>query len=256
VFAGLAVAVAWTPFLAFERFRHWTDLSTIFDASQSPTTLWGNVEGRWRAGGFALAHLGESLYGEVQLTHLIWACVLASLAIAVVRRGRSDPGFVLPASMLAAGLAAQVLLDQGSRRDVLMLWDVPLYALSAWAIAQLVRLAHQTFRWRAAVGVAAGLVTLVLVVGSSDLANSIRAVPYPDRLGAKWAAARADSNVRYLAGVEPDDSVNRFYYLRCDPPWGWGAEIWYLEEVLQPGSGWADAARAHALRARPSCEPR
>jgi hypothetical protein len=140
-------------------------------------------------------------------------------------------------------------------RDVLMLWHVPLYALSAWAIVQLVELTREAFAKRAALVVTAGFVVLVLVVGSSDLANSIRAVPYADRLNAKWEVARVNPpNERYLASAYPRQSDNRFY-LRCDPPYDRGSEIWYLEEVLKPGTGWADAVQNHAFRLRPSCEP-
>ena len=53
--------------------------------------------------------------------------VLAFL-VAIVRKRWRDTGFALPATVLASGLAAQVVLDQGERTDVLMLWLVPLYA--------------------------------------------------------------------------------------------------------------------------------
>ena len=44
-------------------------------------------------------------------------------------------------------------------------------------------------------------------------------------------------------------------YLPCDPPYDWGSEIWYLQEVLHPGSGLRAAVKGGAFRWRkgPPC---
>ena len=252
--AFLAVC-AWIPFLVFENGRDWVDLRTLSDAADDSSTLRGKFGARLDSIWFAATHLGESVYGAVQLTALIVATVLFALLVAVVLRRWRDPGFALPAAMLASGLGAQVAVDQGERTDVLMLWHVPLYALAAWGLVQAVGLTRALFARRVVPAiVAAGLVSLVLAMGSSDLANSIRAVPYEDRLNAKWRAARAGTPVVYEAGLYPVRSVNR-YYLPCDPPYDWGSEIWYLRDVLTPGAGRGAALIGGAFRGRapPPC---
>ena len=58
-------------------------------------------------------------------------------------------------------------------------------------------------------------------------------------------------------GVDPDASANTLY-LPCDPPYDWGSEVWYLREVLRPGSGLSQAAEGGAFRWRagPPCAER
>jgi hypothetical protein len=53
-------------------------------------------------------------------------------------------------------------------------------------------------------------------------------------------------------------TVARACGLPCDPPYDWGSEVWYLREVLRPGSGLRDAAEARAFRWRagPPCADR
>jgi hypothetical protein len=189
------------------------------------------------------------------LSKVIWALVVLAFLVAVIRRRWRDPGFALPAAMLGSGLAAQVAVDQGGRSDVLMLWLVPLYALAAWAVVQALVLTRLVVHSRAAApAVAIIVVILVTTIGSVDLANSIRSTPYDERLSEKWEAARAQTPVRSEAAIHPGLSVNRFY-LPCDPPYDWGSEIWYLEDVLQPGSGRRAAREAGAFRGRqpPPC---
>ena len=149
-----------------------------------------------------------------------------------------------------------MLLDQGSRRDVLMIWDVPLYALVAWALVQTVGLARRTITSRSAgTVVAVAVITAIFAVGTIDRANEIRSVPYDLRLHENWSRARALGPIEYDAAINPTDSENR-HYLPCDPPYDWGSEVWYLQEVLEPGSGLQAAIRAGAFRARakPPCD--
>jgi hypothetical protein len=92
--------------------------------------------------------------------------------------------------VLASGLLTQVALDQGTREDVLLVWLVPLYALAAWGVVQVVELVRQAVdRPLAATSVAVLLVTLVAAIGSVDLAKSVRLVPY-DRGWARSGASR------------------------------------------------------------------
>jgi hypothetical protein len=246
---GALVALAWMPFLVFEARRDWIDLRTVIDAADSSSTIAAKL--RERAGDLShvLVHLGQAMDGPVYLTRLLAILVAAGVVIALVRRRWREPGFVLPAAMLAAGVAAQVILDQGERRDVLFLWLVPLYALASWGVVQLVDLMPSEFARRAAVPIGAIAIGLVVAVGSVDMVDSIRAIPDADRLSAKWSKARADTRVRYRAAVKPGLSVNRFF-LPCDPPYDWGSEVWYLREVLEPGRGIAEALSAGAFRAR------
>src|SRR5262249_10275476 len=152
------------------------------------------LHGRFDALRWAVSHLGRPPYGSVQLTKVIWTLVVFAVLTALIRRRWRDPGFLLPAAMLASGLAAQVALDQGRRLDVLMLWLVPMYALSAWAVVQCVELARLAVPRRSVAPViAVAAVVLVGVVGARDLSISIRATPYEDRLSNKWQAARANS---------------------------------------------------------------
>ena len=256
VLSGLVlVACAWGPFLSFEIDRGWTDLTTLADTADSSSTVGAKLHERLSAFVFAISHLGQSLDGAVHLTGVIWALVLFAFLIAVVRRRWRDPGFVVPATTLASGVTAQVVVDQGERLDVLLMWLVPLYALAAWGVVQTVELARLAGARRPlAPAVAVVVVALVAVFGSIDLANRVRSIPYEERLSEKWRAARADVPVRYDAGLHPASSVNRFY-LPCDPPWDWGSEIWYLEEVLHSGSGRKAAVEGGAFRWRegPPC---
>jgi hypothetical protein len=253
---AVLVACAWGPFLSFEIGRDWKDLTTLLDAADSSSSVGAKLHDRYSALVFAVSHLGESLRGAAHLTGVIWALVLVAFLIAVVRRRWGDPGFAVPAAVLASGVAAQVVVNQGERSDVLIVWLVPVYALAAWAVVQTVELTRLAVARRP---VAPALVVVVVVtvliaaLGSIDLANEIRFTRDDERLSEKWRAARADTPVSYDAGVNPA-SANRFY-LPCDPPWDWGSEIWYLKEVLNPGSGRRAAAEGGAFRWRegPPC---
>jgi hypothetical protein len=249
------VACAWGPFLSFEIGREWRDLTTLADTADSSSTVGAKLRERFSAFVFAVSHLGQSLDGAVHLTGVIWALVLLAFLIAVIRTRWRDPGFAVPAATLVSGVTAQVVVDQGERVDVLLVWLVPLYALAAWAVVQTVELARLARARRPfAPALAVVVVVLVAVLGSIDLANKVRSIPYEERLSDKWRAARADAPVRYDAGVRPASSLNRFY-LPCDPPWDWGSEIWYLEEVLHSGSGRRAAVEGGAFRWRagPPC---
>jgi hypothetical protein len=254
---GLGVMlIVWVPFLAFETNRNWRDLRGLTDAADDSSTLWAKLEDRLRAVGFALANLGEPLQGRAHLTTLIFVMTIVAFVFALSRGRWRDPGFALPAAMLGSGLGTQIFLDQGSRRDVLMIWDVPLYALAAWALVQTVGLARRTITSRSAgTVVAVVVITAILAVGTIDRANEIRSVPHDLRLHANWSRARALGPIEYDAAVDPVNSENR-HYLPCDPPYDWGSEVWYLQEVLEPGSGLAAAIRAGAFRARakPACD--
>src|SRR5262249_47517530 len=119
---------AWLPFLFFEFDRDWVDLRTLVDAADTSGSLGTKLHDRFDALRWAVSHLGRPPYGSVQLTKVIWTLVVFAVLTALIRRRWRDPGFLLPAAMLASGLAAQVALDQGRRLDVLMLWLVPMYA--------------------------------------------------------------------------------------------------------------------------------
>jgi 4-amino-4-deoxy-L-arabinose transferase-like glycosyltransferase len=250
---AVLTACAWVPFLSFEVDRDWLDLRTLVEAADTSGSVGTKLHGRLDALRFAVSHLGHPPYGSVQLTRVIWALVLIAVIAALIRRRWRDPGFFLPAAMLASGLAAQVALDQGWRLDVLMLWLVPMYALAAWAVVQCVALTGLAVRRRATAPVVAVVaVTLVSVVGSNDLIISIRATPFEDRLSDKWQAARANAPVYYEAGIYPQRSANKLY-LPCDPPYDTGSEIWYLEDVLHAGVGRRLAFENGAFRLRQPC---
>ena len=152
VVSGIVLALcAWGPFLWFEANRKWLDLKTIADASDKCLPVGAKVDDRYTALRFALSHLGQSQHGPVHLTRVISALVLLAIVMALARRRLRDPGFALPAAMLAFGVAVQVAVDQGERTDVLMLWLVPLYALAAWAVVQTVEVVRPAFARRAVV---------------------------------------------------------------------------------------------------------
>jgi hypothetical protein len=249
--ASIGVLVAWTPFLSFQVDRGWVDVRTILGAADSSGSFTDRIEGRLDDLELAVTHLGQSLHEAVWLTPVLWAGLFGAMVIAAVSRRWRDPGFALPAAMLAAGLAAQVVTDQGERTDVLLLWLLPLYALTAWATAQLPPSTTIFGRRLGAVSAASlVVVAVVAIAGSVDLARAVRATPEEHRLGAQWRAARAAEPVLYDAALHPEISANRFY-LPCDPPYDWGSEIWYLQEVLRPGAGNEAAAEGGAFRARP-----
>jgi hypothetical protein len=156
--------------------------------------------------------------------------------------------------VVVTGVLMQVAFDQGERQDVLMLWLVPLYALAAWAVSQVASLVADGPRRVAGVSAAA---LLIAAVGGVDLVRAVRATPESQRLDEAWHEARSGAPVAYPAGVGPDASANTFY-LPCDPPYDWGSQIWYLREVLRPGTGLRDAAAAGAFRWRagPPCTSR
>ena len=248
--ASVVVVVAWTPFLSFEVDRDWVDLRTVVSAADSAPSILSGVEERLADLRFAVTHLGRSIHETVWLTPVLWVGVLAALALAVADRRWRDPGFAIPAAMVAAGVAGQVATDQGERTDVLMLWLVPLYALSAWAAARISELAVVRERGRRSATALPALVAVVVaVVGTVDLVHAIRATPGDQRLGAQWREARAGSPVAYPAALDPRESANRFY-LPCDPPYDWGSEVWYLREALRPGAGIDAAEKRGAFAAR------
>jgi len=250
---AVLAACAWVPFLSFEVDRKWVDLRTLVDAAGTSGSLGAKLHARLDALRFAVSHLGYPPYGSVQLTRVMWALVVLAVLAALIRRRWRDPGFALPAAMLASGVAAQVALGQGWRLDVLMLWLVPMYALAAWAVVQCVALARLAVaRSAVAPAIAVAAVILVSVVGSRDLSISIRATPFEDRLSDKWQAARANAPVYYEAGIYPQRSANKLY-LPCDPPYDTGSEIWYLEDVLHPGAGRRLALENGAFRLRRPC---
>lgn len=245
--AAVSVVVCvWLPFLLFEVDRDWLDLRTILDAGEAAGPLWQKVGKQGADLRFAVTHLGQGVHHPVGLTWVLWPLVLLAIVIAVVRRRWRDPGFLLPAVVVATGVLAQVVANQGERQDVLMLWLVPLYALAAWATAQVAAVLRNVL---GRLAVAAAVALLVAVVGGVDLVHAIRATPESQRLSEQWHAARTGAPVTYLAGVDPDASANTFY-LPCDPPYDWGSEVWYLREVLRPGSGLAEAAKGGAFRWR------
>jgi hypothetical protein len=248
------VVCAWVPFLLFEVDRDWVDLRTILGAGDTAGSPWQKITERVTDLRFAFTHLGQSVHDSVGLTWVIWPLVVLAIVIAVARRQWRDIGFLLPAVVVATGVLAQVAADQGERQDVLMLWLVPLYALAAWGAAQLASLPRDV-RVRSAVMAVA--VVLVTVVGGVDLVRAVRATPENLRLSKVWQAAREGAAVTYVAGVDPSESANTLY-LPCDPPYDWGSEVWYLREVLHPGSGLRDAADAGAFRWRtgPPCAER
>jgi len=253
--AGLGVAVcAWLPFLVFQVDRHWIDLRTALAAGDEGGSIRHKLAGRLSDLDFAVRHLGQSLHDSVGLTWVLCPLVVLAVAIAVARRQWRDPGFLLPAVVVVTGVLMQVAFDQGERQDVLMLWLVPLYALAAWAVSQVASLVADGPR-RVAVVSAAAL--LIAAVGGVDLVRAVRATPESQRLDEAWHEARSGAPVAYPAGVGPDASANTFY-LPCDPPYDWGSQIWYLREVLRPGSGLRDAAAAGAFRWRagPPCTSR
>jgi hypothetical protein len=259
--AGAALAAAaWAPFLSFEAHRGWVDFNTISRASDQAQTLGGKLDARYVAGRFALSHLGQSLHDPVLLTPVILAMAFAALLTALLRKRITDPGFALPAAVLVSGLAAQVVTNEGDRTDVLMLWLVPLYVLAGWAAGQAREVARVVLAGRVpatAVTAAAAAVVVVpvLALGSVDLSRAVGSTPASHTLSQQWRAARADAPVSYDAGIHPSLSANTLY-LPCDPPYDWGSETWYLEDVLHPGTGLRAAVKAGAFRWRngPPCK--
>ena len=253
------VALAWGPFLSFQVDREWVDVRKLTEATGTSSSVRSAVDDRVDALDYAVSHLGQSYRDSeafpVHLTRLLVALVVIAFLVALIRRRWRDPGFAVPAAVLAAGLAAQVALGQGERADVLMLWHVPLYALAAWAVVQLIEVARLAVARRAvAPAIAAVIVVLVTVVGVIDLSDSIGDTPDDQTLAESWSVARAGAPVEYGAADGPTVSENR-YYLPCDPPYDWDSQIWYLREVLDPGAGRQAAAEAGAFRSRegPPC---
>ena len=194
----------------------------VAGAADDSSTLWGKLEDRVSALRFASSNLGESIDGPIPSTTLIQAMVVFALIFALVGGRWRQSGFALPAAMLVSGLVVQAVLDQGYRRDVLTIWDVPLYALAAWTLVQAVGLTRKALVNRPAgtiVGV--GVIALVLAVGTVDRMDAIDTVAPNERLGATWRAARSGEPVEYNAAIHPRRWANR-HYLPCDPPYGWG----------------------------------
>ena len=140
------IALAWGPFLSFQVDREWVDVRKLTEATGTSSSVRSAVDDRVNALDYAVSHLGQSYRDSeafpVHLTRLLVALVVIAFLVALIRRRWRDPGFAVPAAVLAAGLAAQVALGQGERADVLMLWHVPLYALAAWAVVQLIEVAR------------------------------------------------------------------------------------------------------------------
>jgi hypothetical protein len=234
IVAGVAVsALAWAPFLVFEAHHHWSDFHTISNSADPAQSLEARVRERASGTRFAFRHLGQALHGPVLLTPVIVLLALAACIQALVRRTLTFP-VAIGAGVVLAGVAAQVAANMALRTDVLMLWLLPLYLLAAWFVTQT--------RWPAVSAVA---IVAILVLGSIDLSRAVADTAADHTLSAEWAAARAARPVRY-----DNASVINALYLPCDPPWGWGAETWYLQEVNRRGAGVAAAARANAWGSR------
>ena len=239
------VVCAWGPFLAFEVGRDWIDLRIILDEGGSGGSLWQEITARFSHLLFAVTHLGQEVHDPVGLTWVVGPLVVLAVVVAVARRQWRDRAFLLPAVVVATGVPAQVLANQGERQDVLLLWLVPLYALAAWATVQIASLPREILGRRA---VTAAVVVLVAVVGTVDLVNAVRGTPENQRLTEQWHAARTDAPVTFLAANDP--AAYSWFYLPCDPPYDWGSEVWYLREVLRPGRGLSDAVEGGAFRGR------
>ena len=247
ILAGLALTlVAWVPFLVFEAHRDWEDFRLILHGSDTQHTLLGKLHERLHATTFAVKHLGRGVYSRVHLTPLILAGAIGSVLLAA-RRRFADVTMVLPGLVLAAGLAAQIATNQGRRTDVLMLWLPPLYIMCGSAVAQLCDLASahlKAFSARALrVSIASAAVAAVVLAGGLDLHRFIDGSPQLT-LGHALGVARAGGPVGFT--LNSADGL----YLACDPPYGWGSQIWYLEEVEHPGEGIRAATRAHAFANR------
>ena len=251
VLSGVVLVVcAWGPFLSFQVDREWQDVERITEATGTSSSIGSALDDRYEAFVFAVSHLGHSRGSAVHLTGYVAALALVAFLIALIRRRWREPGFAVPAAVLASGLAAQVALGQGERGDVLMLWHVPLYALAAWAVVQLIEVSRLAVAHRAvAPAFAVGVVLLVTVVGVVDLSGSIDDTPDDQTLAESWNVARAGTPVQYFAADDPTLSENK-YYLPCDPPYDWDSQIWYLREVLDPGAGRTAALEAGAFRSR------
>lgn len=258
-FSGTAlVGLAWLPFLSFQVHRSFIDLEAVVSAANSSTTIGEKLESRLQGFAFALSSVGHAHGGGGFLPYVIATMVMFAVLVALLHKRWSDPGFALPASMLATGIAAQTAVDQASRTDVLMVWLVPTYALAAWSVVQLTSLVRPAIDRRSAAVIVTGTVVFGLsCIGIVDLHNAIRKTAPAQRLGEQWRTARSSSPVRYEAAYDPGRSVNRFY-LPCDPPYDWGAEIWYLREILSPGRGRQEAVEGGAFRSRqpPPCPQR
>jgi hypothetical protein len=225
--------LAWIPFLRFELDRDWVDIRTIMHASDQTPDLLHKVTGRGRGGIEAVLHLGQGWHGVVLLTPLLVGLPVLAVLLMVWRR-RFEEAVVLPAAVVASGLAVQVLANMGSRFDVLLLWLPALVLLSAWVVAQV--------PWRAAVPIG---IALVIVLGATSLVRAVADTPHDQTLSAVSAQADRRPSITYqdlftLNGV----------YLPCDPPYTWGSETWYLEEADEAGAGASAARRAGAFRDR------
>jgi hypothetical protein len=246
--AGLAVIlVAWVPFLLFEQRRGWSDFTTIANSAEVRQTLIEKIVGRAKAVPFAVIHLGRGLHSRVHLTPLIAAGTVGAFWFALRRRSTAA-AVVVPIVVLAAGLAVQVATNEGRRTDVLILWLPVLYALCGWTVAQLCEVAGRRVRALPArtvtLVITTGAVIVVLAVGGLDLRRAITGTPTENTLAYQLDAAKAHSPVHYTTHFV--DSL----YLPCDPPYDWGSETWYLEEVAHPGTGIQAAVRAGAFSTR------
>ena len=137
--------------------------------------------------------------------------------------------------VIASGLLIQALANMGHRTDVLMLWLLPLYALAGWLVGQL----------RSQVLVA-GAIVVILVVGGLDLRHAVRQVKGSQQLSREWIEAES-GKVQYKVPAVGDQ------YLPCDPPYTWGSEVWYLQEIMHRGKGIASAWAAGAFPGRAPC---
>jgi hypothetical protein len=245
---GLAFSlVAWVPFFVFEDHHGWADLRTIVNAPNGHRSLLGKVHQRATGALFALVHLGRGLHSRVHLTPFILAGTVGALLLAVRRRS-TDAAVLVPATVIATGLAIQVATNEGHRTDVLMLWLPPLYALCGWTVSQLCGIigarVHALPARTVALVITAGAVSILLLAGAFDLRLAIKSASPDQTLGYQLAAARAYAPVDYRSHYV--DSL----YLPCDPPYDWGSETWYLEEEEHPGTGIEAAIRAGAFSER------
>jgi len=228
--SGLALTLAaWTPFLLFEAERNWADFATIVHNTVGDQSASQQLAMRYAGLRLALRQLVA--YGGF-LPPLMMALALAALVAGLARRATAG-AVACCAAFVAAGLAVQVAADLAQRLDVLMLWLLPLYVLAGWAVGRL----------RRAALIAIAVVVIVLL-GAVDLGRAINETPASRTLAEQWATARSGAAVAYAPS-----KVNSLY-LPCDPPWDWGAQTWYLREVLSRGEGVRAAEAAGAFAGR------
>ena len=182
--ASPVVLVAWVPFLLFEAAPWLVRLhARSRNSAEARQTL---IEKIYRAGqgDSVRGHPSRArgLHSRVHLTPLIAAGTLGAFWFALRRRS-TDAAVVVPAVVLAAGLAAQVATNEGRRTDVLhALASRPLRPLrldggttlrDRRPDAMRAAACPDAHRWRSR----AGAVIAVLAVGGLDLHRAITGTP-------------------------------------------------------------------------------